>query len=173
MQVTFNLCCHMPYSRSRWKRSLKECAILNSHPVHRGSSTLTLAEQQPVSHSSHSSFSPISSPSSSQPMGKHRTIRVTPGTPPDGGGAFSRRVPDRAHAHSLGVPGTLSDPFPSPFSWIARLPQTLPIPLSLRSTSQFLTRRRSGLDAAVPGCGAALARRGLGGGAERGGVRGG
>lgn len=107
--------------------------------------------------------------------GKHRTIPSLSRDPPlslQTEAELSASV-DHAHAHSVGVQGTLGDPFPSPFSWIARLPQTLPTPLSPRRTSPSLTRRRSGLDAAVPGCGAALARRGLGGGAERGGVRGG
>lgn len=49
--------------------------------------------------------------------GKHQTIRRHPRDPPfifpDGGGALGLRGPDRAHAHSLGVPGTLRDPFPS------------------------------------------------------------
>lgn len=57
-------------------------------------------------------------------------------------------------------------------SWIARAPQALPPRPGRgapRSPSRGAARAR---DAAVPGCGAALALRGLGGGAERGGVRG-
>lgn len=58
--------------------------------------------------------------------------------------AFGLPGPGAAHAHALCVPGTLSDPFPSLSFPDRATPQTLPTPFSPRSTSQSLTRCRSG-----------------------------
>lgn len=86
-------------------------------------------------------------------------------------GAFGLRGPGAAHAHALCVPGTLRDPFPS-LSFLDRVTPPNPSHPVLAEEHLAVPPARA-RDAAVPGCGAALARRGLGGGAERGGVRGG
>lgn len=168
MQGTLNLCCHA----ALFPLPVEQKPQFTSR-TRPGNTSTDLSRGAARSLALPSSFSPTSRPSPSQPLRSKawRRCRDPPSTAPDRGGAFRLPGPPRAHAHPLCVPGTLRDPFP-PHSSVGRAtPPSHPVLAEEhRGPSRGAARAR---DAAVPGCGAALARRGLGGGAERGGVRGG